>query len=368
MADVFERESVPGESVVECGERRGRPAIEQRQPVGRLDEVDADGVRPATEMQIDVMHRVILSIAAVTLALVCAAVARAQLAPLGTFTNTTERLIYYIAHNGARRAAWLLLPAGYHGEKIPLVISPHGRGVDETMNAELWGGLPGEGDFAVINPAGQGRRLRWYSWGAPGQIADLARMPQIAEANGVNVDRKRIYAFGGSMGGQETLLLAALHPHLLAGAAAFDPATDMTRRYYDFATLKYGRLLQELARAEIGGTPDQVPHAYAVRSPDHYVRKLAESGVPLQLYWSVDDRIIADQKLETGRLADEILADRPDAKVWDFSGDWVHTAEMHANRRLPRALARFGLLPWSLVPPLTQPVVVPVKTAPSLRA
>ena len=37
------------------------------------------------------------------------------------------------------------------------------------------------------------------------------------------------------MGGQETLLLVARHPHLLAGAAAFDPATDMARRYRDFA-------------------------------------------------------------------------------------------------------------------------------------
>jgi pimeloyl-ACP methyl ester carboxylesterase len=312
------------------------------------------------------MHRVILAVAAGVLTLVFAAAVHAQRAPLSTFTNTASRLIYYVAHNGSRRAAWLLLPAGYHGEKIPLIISPHGRGVDERMNAELWGGLPGEGRFAVINPAGQGRRLRWYSWGDPGQISDLARMPQIAEANGVDVDPRRIYAVGGSMGGQETLLLVAQHPHLLAGAVAFDPATDMTRRYYDFAALANGRRLQSLARTEIGGTPDQVPRAYARRSPDHYVRQIADSGVPLQLYWSVDDRIISDQKVETGRLADEILADRPEAKLWDFEGEWVHTAEMHANRRLPRALARFGLLPWSLVPPLPAPSAV--KTPPSLRA
>ena len=69
--------------------------------------------------------------------------------------------------------------------------------------------------------------MHQYSWGYRGQIDDLARMPRIVEAHGVRVDRSRIYAIGGSMGGQETLLLAALHPHLLAGAAAFDPATDM---------------------------------------------------------------------------------------------------------------------------------------------
>ena len=77
------------------------------------------------------------------------------------------------------REAWLLLPDGYHGQRIPLVISPRGRGVGARLNALLEGNLPGEGDFAVVKPAGQGRRLRYYSGGDPGQIDDLARMPAI---------------------------------------------------------------------------------------------------------------------------------------------------------------------------------------------
>jgi acetyl esterase/lipase len=177
-------------------------------------------------------------------------------------------------------------------------------------------------------------------------------MPQIVERHGVNVDPRRVYAFGGSMGGQETLLLVTRDRHLLAGAAAFDPATDMRRRYYDFARLKHGRMLQELAREEVGGTPTQVPRAYAERSPDTYVRRIAFSGVPLQLYWSRADRVITDQVVETGSLADRILALDPHARLWEFEGDWQHTAEMQATRRLPRALARFGLLPERDVPPL----------------
>jgi poly(3-hydroxybutyrate) depolymerase len=308
-------------------------------------------VRAATEVQVEQAHRAIFAIAAAVLGLIFASGAYAQLAPAENATNTVARFIHYIAHDGVRRAAWLLLPLGYHGQKLPLVISPHGRGVDETMNAQLWGDLPGEGGFAVINPAGEGRRLHWYSWGAPGQIADLARMPAIAAAHGVNVDRRRIYAVGGSMGGQETLLLVSRYPHLLAGAVAFDPATDMRRRYYAFAALKNGKALQALARTEIGGTPTQVPVAYARRSPSHYVPQLAEAGVPLQIYWSIDDRVIADQRAEAGRLSAELLALRPEARVWNFEGDWAHTAEMQSWRRLPRALARFGLLPWRDVPP-----------------
>lgn len=260
--------------------------------------------------------------------------------------------IMYRAHDGTMRPAWLLLPVDYHGQRIPLVISPHGRGVGAAENADLWGDLPGEGDFAVVNPSGEGRRTRFFSWGDPGQIDDLARMPRIVEQHGVRVDRRRIYAIGGSMGGMETLLLVARFPHLLAGAAAFDPATDMGRRYRDFAALPDGRVLQAMARREVGGTPWTDPRAYASRSPDHFVRRLAFSGVPLQLFWSRADRIISDQVRETGALAAKILDLNPRAKVWDFEGDWMHTAEMRPFRRLPRALFRFRLLPWKDVPRL----------------
>jgi pimeloyl-ACP methyl ester carboxylesterase len=298
--------------------------------------------------------RVIL---AVLLTLVAAPIALAQRGGTQVRPSTRAVRIRYRAHDGRLRPAWLLLPADYDGGRLPLVISPHGRGVGARENARLWGDLPGEGGFAVINPAGEGRRLHYYSWGARGQIDDLARMPQIVEAAGVRVDPRRIYAIGGSMGGQETLLLLAEHPHLLAGAAAFDPATDMRLRYYDFAALKDGRVLQRLAREEIGGTPAQDPLAYERRSPDHYVVQIASADVPLQLYWSFRDRVIVDQRVETRALAIGVLKHDPDAHLWDFSGDWEHTAEMHANRRLPRALARFGLLPWGDVPPLRSPAV-----------
>ena len=284
------------------------------------------------------------------LALVGAPVADAVLAPPTPYPQTESVLVHYRAHDGVRRSALLLLPAGYHGQRIPLVISPHGRGIGEEENGLVWGDLPGEGGFAVINPAGEGRRLHWFSWGAPGEIADLARMPQIARRYGVNVDPRHVYAFGGSMGGQEALLLLGRHPRLLAGVAAFDPATDMARRYHDFAALPHGRELQRLARAEIGGTPEQVPRAYALRSPDHFADAIADSHVPLQLFWSTHDRVIRDQMHETQALAVALRNDGDRSHVWDFRGDWQHTAEMEPAHSLPRALARFGLLPWTDVP------------------
>jgi poly(3-hydroxybutyrate) depolymerase len=251
--------------------------------------------------------------------------------------------IAYTAWNGARRQAIVVLPKWY-GRKthraIPLVISPHGRGVTAVANARLWGGLPAFGPFAVVNPQGQGRKLTDYSWGWRGEIADLARMPHIVESAlpWLHVDHKRVYAIGSSMGGQETLLLAALHPKLLTAAAPLDSATDMAARYNAFATLPNGANLQRLAQIEIGGTPTSTPRAYAARSPMAYVHRLATGGVPLDIWWSRRDRIVVNQYHESGRLYRAIMRANPKAPVEQFVGNWAHSHEMHPLARLPLAL------------------------------
>ena len=105
----------------------------------------------------------------------------------------------------------------------------------------------------------------------------------------LRIDPRRVYAVGGSMGGQETLLLVARFPHLLAGAAAFDAPTNMAARYRAFDNLRFGGGLQRLARLEIGGTPATDPEGYEIRSPLDWARKIAFSGVPLQIWWSSRD-------------------------------------------------------------------------------
>ena len=263
--------------------------------------------------------------------------------------------ISYRAHDGFSRRAYLILPAWYGPLKhpaIPLVISPHGRGVGARANIRRWGDLPARGRFAVINPEGQGRKLTLFSWGDPGEIRDLARMPQIAEqaVPWLQIDRHRVYAFGGSMGGQETLLLLARFPRLLAGAAAFDAPTNMAARYRAFDHLRYGDGLQRLARREIGGTPTTNPGGYEIRSPLDWARKIAFAGVPLQIWWSTRDRIVSDEKHESGLLYRDVKRLNPAAPVSQFVGAWAHTTEMAAHGYLPYALSRFGLLPPRVAP------------------
>lgn len=255
----------------------------------------------------------------------------------------------YRASDGRRRMGYLELPRWYDNRRhppIPLVIAIHGRGISAAVNLRYWGALPAFGPFALVDPAGQGRRLGRYSWGWRGQIDDLARMPGIVEraVPGLRIDRSRIYAVGSSMGGQETLLLVARHPRLLAGAAALDSATDLAARYRAFAQLPEGLRLQRLARIEIGGTPAEVPRAYAERSPITFARQIAMSGVPLHLWWSLRDRVVTDQNAESGALYRAIKHINPKAPVTRYVGRWAHSREMHPLARLPLVLIRFGLI------------------------
>lgn len=274
------------------------------------------------------------------LALVLALAAPAPAAP----SAIRDLRIRYRATDGALRFAVVVLPRWYGPRRhppIPLVISPHGSGVQPIANARRWGDLPARGRFAVVNPQGQGTRLELYSWGSPGQIADLARMPGILRRAlpWLRIDRARIFAVGGSMGGQETLLLAATHPHLLAGAVSFDAPTNMAGRYPAF-----GPRERALARREFGGSPRANRDAWVDRSPIHDARRLARSGVPLQIWWSRRDRVVADQARQSGLLYRRLRSLDPRAPVVQVVGDWRHTAEMRARALLPLALERLGLL------------------------
>jgi poly(3-hydroxybutyrate) depolymerase len=229
---------------------------------------------------------------------------------------------------------------------LPFVISPHGRGVRGITNARLWRDLPARGDFAVICPGGMGRRLPLHSWGWRGQIDDLARMPAIVRSARpwLRIDPQRIFAVGGSMGGQETLLLLGQHPRLLAGAVAFDSVTDFTLRYHQFARSPRGAMLQALARIEVGGTPRSNRRAFVLRSPLNWIQEVAGSGVPLQMWWSDADEIVIDQRTQSGRFFEELQALRPRGRLEKKTGSWSHTAETFTRLQLPGAVAWLGLV------------------------
>ena len=260
----------------------------------------------------------------------------------------------------------MILPASYgpgHNPALPLVISPHGRGGNGLVNAGYWGNLPAVGGFAVVNPDGMGLHTARYSFAYRGQIDDLAKMPEFVTKAlpWLRIDRKRIYVLGSSMGGQETLMLVARHPHLLAGAAAMDSVADLSLRYKQMPSMPcdkrcvqtfgtpYGLLLQAMLVREVGSTPARNPQAWAARSPLANATAIAFSGVKLQIWWSRKDKIVTNQATPVGsalRDAPPPEPARPDLRVrrelGALSRDAVDRAAADRARRVRPAARTDG--------------------------
>jgi hypothetical protein len=193
--------------------------------------------------------------------------------------------------------------------------------------------------------------------GYSGQIDDLARMPEIVRKRLPWLRPTRpVYAFGASMGGQESLLLLARHPSLSRAwrrsipsrtwpsATGLPPAPLQPTMLQQWGA-SIGNGLRLKAREEIGGAPRSARRAYALRSPIAYVRKIAASGVPLQLWWSN-----ARPRRQPARPVGAVRSRRcggciPRAPLHTVVGHWPHSAAMHPYSMLIPALKQFGLFP-----------------------
>ena len=251
-----------------------------------------------------------------------------MLRELQKLPRTRMQAFEYTTHTGSKRRVVVLSPKHPGSEPLPLVLALHGRGGDPAHTCGPWGDLPGYAQVIVICPQGQGNVLERYSWGAPGQIDDLARMPALVEGAlpGLHVDRHRVYAVGASMGGMEALLLVARHPDLLRSAVAIDPVTDLAARYYALRSSDSGLVADARMRREIGGSPDLVPAAYQERSPSDLVDEIARSDTALAIWWSSCDREVPDQAtVQAGRFASELGRANPRRPVWQREGVWAHS-------------------------------------------
>ena len=130
------------------------------------------------------------------------------------------------------------------------------------------------------------RNGRLEDWGNPAYDAAVARLPARIEAQGVKVSK--LIVVGVSYSGFANAELVASQPRLHPAALIMiDSYLDLAARY---AALPAGhRTAAEIERA-VGGTPDQVPEAYAQRSPSHHLAGLAthiRSGMKFVDIWSL---------------------------------------------------------------------------------
>ena len=329
--------------------------------------------------------------------------------------------INYLAWDGkTARKATVVLPSawgpGNVPQPLPLVISPHGRnGFGEVNAYYYWKELPADGPFALVSPDGLGRAhdqasdpndqpppaLGFYTYGYPGQIGDLARMPSILKATlpWLELDLTRVYVLGSSMGGQETILLAAKYPTalaggdgVLAGAAAFDAPCDLVTQcgYLTSPAALKAYLAKNphgnsppastaaLMLEEIGTAPPNRPgwnetavfydskygthwsirqllnklpvdqSKWDERSPVSYVDTLANLAFPLRIYWSSNDTTVGNQQTDqSGMLYTAIKAKNATANVVEVTGTWEHSVEFEQGSpddQITGALEAFGLV------------------------
>jgi hypothetical protein len=211
------------------------------------------------------------------------------------------------AHTSSTR--WRVLPGGLligtpvwyspaRHPALPLVLSPHARGGDPEKNARRWGDLPGRKELIVLAPALKGRVLgETRAWGYPPAIAKLLASPAAARRAlpWLQWDADRVYLAGFSMGGQESLLALARRPDLFAAVAVADSVTDFYRRWFEFPLSPLTRAEQAKATRELGGTPAHVGWLYQRRSPARFVRTVAFSAVPTQIWWNPHEDVVVHQ-------------------------------------------------------------------------
>ena len=75
----------------------------------------------------------------------------------------------------------------------------------------------------------------------------------------------------------------------------------------------------------------------------HWIGEVADSAVPLQLWWSDADEIVVDQQTQSAKFFDELQKLRPRGRVEKVTGSWSHTAESYRRLQLPGAVEWLGL-------------------------
>jgi dipeptidyl aminopeptidase/acylaminoacyl peptidase len=150
----------------------------------------------------------------------------------------TRRFIKYKARDGLEIPAWVTIPRGGEGKKLPLVVNIHGGPWVRSYYDVAWGRAPTAQFFAsrgyvVLEPEprgsmGFGRNHYMKSmkqWGLAMQD-DITDGALYLAAEGI-VDKDRMCLYGGSYGGYATLQGLVKDPDLWRCGAAYVAVTDL---------------------------------------------------------------------------------------------------------------------------------------------
>ena len=181
--------------------------------------------------------------------------------------------VRYRAHNGSRgrrTSRFRPMSGRTTTQPLPLVISPTAGVSPGRANLNFWGDLPARGRFAVISPEGHGRGCRSIHGAGRARSATsrTCSTSRRRRCRGSVCGRMRSTRWVAAWAARRRSSSLRDINRLLKGAASFDAPTDLARRYRDFPRIANGQHLQELARREVGGTPDSHPGRVRAAQPD----------------------------------------------------------------------------------------------------
>jgi hypothetical protein len=250
-----------------------------------------------------------------------------------------KTLHYLSAADDTEQQADLYLPQEYDSHPLPLVLAPHpitwtakedylgGYEGISTGYHPGWYGLAEKYGVGIVMPHGHHRRVENCSLASPEQISDMRQLITEIEDIGIQVDHQRIYACGLSMGGQEALVIAGVHPEIITAVVAFNPIIDLAVWQKSLATSKSEEIrafgTDKRIVQEVGANPEEGPSLYNDRSPINYFDRLV--NVPILLFWSEKDIIVPEQEAQHSyRLYQMIKQISTTAPIAEFNHTLTH--------------------------------------------
>jgi pimeloyl-ACP methyl ester carboxylesterase len=249
-----------------------------------------------------------------------------------------ETITLTSAADGCQVAFDVYAPAQASGP-LPLLLAPHPitwtaeqdyhGGLEGLMRQYHRGyyGLPDAHGILIAMPHGHHHREALCSLAGPEQIDDMLQLIDGLTAYGYSVDPRRVYACGLSMGAHEALVLAGRHPDRITAVCVFNPIVDLAAWHADLAASPIPEIREyntaaRIAR-EVGGTPAEVPEAYAWRSALELADGLAR--VPTLIFWSDQDIIVPRQvSHHTYALYRRIKARDVTRPIAEYNHTWMH--------------------------------------------
>jgi pimeloyl-ACP methyl ester carboxylesterase len=229
--------------------------------------------------------------------------------PLPPDPSRKQTIEFTSPSDGCRMKVDIYSPSRATSGPLPLLLAPHAitwtaaedyhegfQGLTRKYHPGYYG-LPEKHGVIIAMPHGHHHREALCSLAGAEQIDDMAHLIGALQDFGYQVDKRRVYACGLSMGAQEALVLAGRHPDQITAIVAFNPIVDLAAWHEELATSESPEIRKyDTARRianEVGGTPAQVPEAYKARSAFGYLEGLAR--VPCLSFWSEHDFVVPRQ-------------------------------------------------------------------------